>query len=491
MNIVTVKQMQSIDKFTIENQPIASIDLMEQAAVAIFNKYIEDFSSDLKALIVVGQGNNGGDGLALARLLQQNNYPVEVYMVNNQKLSPDCQINYDKALQTGVKFTDSIEDCDIIVDCLFGTGLSRDIEGKYYEVISQINKTKAIKLSIDIPSGINGDNGKVMAIAVKADKTYTLAAYKTGLLINDSRSYCGEISLLDIGIKQSTIETIGEDITLISKDLMKSFLPERKTVSNKGSYGKVIAVGGCHQMSGAMILSSKSALKAGCGMMCVATVESIHPIIASNVLEATFKILPDKDGLIDCDKLDVSAYSTILFGCGINTKDQSALLSDLLDTNKPIVIDADGLKSFKKVIDKYINHPSIVITPHLKEFADLTDQPIKEIVNNPIQSALDFSKKYPNITLVLKSDVTVIARNSKLYVNTFGNNGLAKGGSGDVLAGVITGLLAQSASPLTSATLAVYLHAVTADILAESQTTYSILPSEVCNNLHLGFKTII
>ena len=371
MRLVTNEQMRAIDKDTIINLPIKSIDLMENAAIALYNYLKDVISKDKKIMIICGGGNNGGDGLALARLLNENNYNVNAYMSGNlNHLSEDCQINYnrlDKAL-----LSDNLDSYDIYIDAIFGTGLNKDINGNYYEVIDQVNNIDAYKIAVDIPSGINGNSGKSYNIAFKADLTLTLASMKTGLCFNDARLLCGKIVVLDIGIKEETIRKLSDHYELIDKKLAKELLPERKIRSNKGTYGKVLCVGGSKRMSGAICLASSTALRCGCGMMCMAIPESIRNSCAGNVLESTYELLSESDGYISehaVSEINIQPYSTYLFGCGIGRiNDYKALLEKLLDTGKPIVIDADGLISFKDCPPEFASQSG---GAHLKEFADL------------------------------------------------------------------------------------------------------------------------
>lgn len=497
MRLVTGSQMHAIDKLATSKYKIPSIKLMENAGKAVFKELNKLFEKDKHFIVVCGSGNNGGDGFVIARLLKLAGYRVEICFVGNvMHLTNDAETNYDSCIDMEIPFVKAPRACDVLVDAIFGTGLSRDVEGRYAEVISKMNSNKAICVGIDIPSGIDADKGHVLGCAVRCDYTFTLQAAKPGLYLVPGRIYAGKVITLDIGIPKALIKEKGSDIYHIEKHDMTKLLPDRSIQSNKGTYGKVLCVGGSQNMSGAICMAAYSALKSGCGMITCAVPQSIRQTVATNILESMYLPLNEVDGHIAASSVEmlkgkIANYSTIMIGCGITrAKDIQVILRYLLDTKKPLLIDADGLYALKPLLKNYKDRNDLIITPHLKEFSYLVGRDVKEIIDDPMKHALAFCKKYPKLVLVLKSETTLIVKDQKVYINTYGNNGLAKGGSGDVLAGMITGLYAQNDNALDAAVLGVSLHAYSADLLLKDETEYSIIPSEVFKQIDKTIKEL-
>lgn len=483
MRIVTCKQMNTIDKNASEVYQIPSIILMEHAAYGVYEKLMQAYAKDRSFFIVCGSGNNGGDGFALARLLYVNHYSVRIHMLGNiDHLTKDAKINYDICKAMDIEFNDTFNEEDIIVDCIFGTGLTRIIEGVYKEYIEKINNSKNIVISMDIPSGIHCDSGEVMGVAVKAHITYTMECGKMGLYVYPGRIYANRVEVISLHIPTTLQEEVHTNSYLIEEKDMKQLLPKRSVHSNKGNYGKVLCVGGSLGMSGAISLASKAALKCGCGLMTCAIPKCIHEIVAKNVLESMSVVLEDKDGHICAASKDtlskkMNDFTCILIGCGIGrSEDIKEIVECLYDSEVPLIIDADGLFALKGTLR---NRKNTILTPHLKEFATLMDVDVKDVVEHTMYYVDEFCKKYKDITLVLKSETTIIAQDIKRYINTYGNNGLAKGGSGDVLAGMITGFYAQTKDTVRASTLGVFLHAFAADTYLDDFCEYSLLPSDV------------
>ena len=486
--------MAHVDKRVIEEYGISSIQLMEQAGRQLFYTMSEMVSKDDHILIVCGSGNNGGDGYVLARLLDANGYKVELLALETKQLHKDCQINLELCTNLNLHFVTEIGTPTVIVDAIFGTGLSRYIEGKYKTIIEEMNTSDAKVISIDIPSGIDSKSGKVLGVAVEADVSLSLQTGKIGMYLYPGRIYSGKIRVLDIGIPNKLMEEVDSNIYLTDKEMMKSFLPKRSVHSNKGSYGKVLCVGGSTNMSGAISLAAIAALRSGCGLLSCAIPESIREVVATNVLESMYLPLPEKDGQISKKatmvlKDEIENYNCILIGCGIGrSKDIVEVLRGLLDSEVPLLIDADALFALKEILPQYKNRKHLIITPHIKEFSRLIDVDVHKIVEDPITYGLQFTKMYPNITLVLKSETSFVIQGKSVYINTYGNNGLAKGGSGDVLAGIIIGLYAQKQNELEAAVLGMFLHAYSADLLLKKQTFYSILPSDIFKEIDVIIK---
>ncbi|OCN06285.1 hypothetical protein A4S06_00790 [Erysipelotrichaceae bacterium MTC7] len=488
MKLLTGKQMHDVDVKTIESV-IPSLELMENAGFALFEAIMQRLEEKEKIIIVCGGGNNGGDGYVLARHLYAADKEVFVYPLETQKLTVETQLNREACVIAGVPFIDNFEGATLLIDCIFGTGLDREVTGMYKDMIEQMNETGIDIVSVDIPSGVDSATGHVLGVAIEAKATYTLQAGKVGLYIYPGRICAGDVHVLDIGIPQVYIDEVESHIFLIEKKNMAALLPERLMHSNKADYGKVLCVGGSVQMSGAITMASLSALRSGAGMMTCAVPQSIRDVIATNVFESMIISLPDDAGLISQGAIEVlrgqlDRYSVILAGCGIGRNDAVVkMVRMLLDSDQPLVLDADALWAFAQVQADYTNRDHLILTPHPKEFADIMGISVKEVIDDFLYWGNQFMEKYPKATLVLKSETTLIFHGQNVYVNTYGNNGLAKGGSGDVLAGCITGLYAQNKQAEQAAILGVFLHAYAGDRVKRRKSVFSLLPTDVLKEI--------
>ncbi len=486
MKLVNAAQMKQIDQQATTLYHIPSSLLMEHAGMAVYEDMIKRFKKDNHFCFVCSHGNNGGDGFVVARLLHLAGYAVSIYFVGDKtKLSEDAKMNYRIVEALGIHFVEELIECDVIVDCMFGTGLTRDVEGLYHTVIEAINQSDAYVISMDIPSGIHSDNGQVMGIGVVAKLTYTMQTGKVGLYVYPGRMYAGEVVVLNIFIPFSLVQNCPSQHYLIEKDKIAKWLPKRSRHSNKGSYGKVLCVGGSEAMSGAISMAALSALKAGCGLMTCAIPKCIQNVVATNVLESMYLLLPQEDGFIheSASKQlaeNVSKYTTALIGCGIGRSPAIvSLLEVLLQSEIHLLIDADGIHAFKQIKERYRMRENVILTPHLKEFADFMDTSVEQMQKNSLYYVDEFTKMFPHYTLVLKSETTIIAYQEQRFYNTYGNNGLAVGGSGDVLAGIICGLYAQNQNALQASALGVFIHAYSADLLLCNKSVYNIVPSDI------------
>lgn len=485
MKLVTRKQMNEVDALASSRFLIPSIVLMEHAAHEVYLKLEEKWSESTTFIIVCGSGNNGGDGFALARLLHLKGYKCALQFVGKEeRLTKDAKTNYEACKALLIPFVETCEYdfYDVVIDCIFGTGLCRNIDGEYKEIIEKINASKAYVISIDIPSGVDSDSAAILGVAIKADETYTMQSGKVGLYVCPGRNYAGKVNVLDIFIPSILVEESNSSTFLVEKEEMRKWLPKRSVQSNKGSYGRVLCIGGSEGMSGAIIMAAKSALASGCGLLTCAIPKSMQSYLASHLLESMSLLLEEEEGHISKRALSfleekISSFTCILIGCGIGrSKDIKEIVSMLLKQDVPLVMDADGLYALK---DQLQNRKNTILTPHLKEFALLMHVEVKEVVEHTLHYVDLFTARYPDITLVLKSETTIIAQGDIRYINTYGNNGLATGGSGDVLAGIIIGLYAQNKDALKAAVLGVFLHAYSADMLLEKKSVYSIIPTDV------------
>lgn len=499
MKLMTPMQMRKIDELAVARYKIPSLLLMEQASYQVF-KEIEVLDESLKEVIIVcGPGNNGGDGLSLARQLTVwSKRKVTVLMLaQEEKLSADGRTYYEIAKNMNIALVhisdeelemarEYLKRADIIVDAIFGTGLSRNVEGLFAEIITTINEMEAVKICVDIPSGIDGLTGKVQGVAVKADCTITFAALKRGLVLYPAIDYVGQLKVVPIGIPD---ELIGETETKqfsLEKEEMKEILPKRFTRSNKGSYGRIIIIGGQRGMSGAVTLASQAAISSGSGLVTAAVPEVIHDIMEVKLTEVMTIPLKSEEGHIAKEAISeiealIPNYNKIAIGPGIGRSEAAKkAVEAVLKSDKPCVIDADGLYYLKDMLEiiKVRKAPTI-LTPHPGEMARLTGSTIEEILEHPLEVASEFAQKN-KVILVLKTERTVIAdKDGDIYISRNGNNGMAKGGSGDVLTGIILGLWAQNIAPIDAAKLGVYIQSRAGDLLRQKKNEYSMLPSDI------------
>ncbi|MEG0014391.1 MAG: NAD(P)H-hydrate dehydratase [Cellulosilyticaceae bacterium] len=507
MKLTTKAQINAIDQEAIQDYKIPSILLMEHAAYSVFRYIDKQYETRQSITILCGPGNNGGDGLALARqLVIGAKHKVKVILLAiPQKLSLDGQTYYEMCKQMNVnikegyaflKIQRALEGADIIVDALFGTGLTRPITGQYYNVIEWINSQDKTVISIDMPSGISADTGQVLGIAIKASVTISFALPKLGLYLYPGIDYVGRIMIKDIGVPKTILENCPSRIFAMDEIYAKAYLPRRYTRSNKGTYGKVLIIGGQSGMSGAVTLAGESCMRSGAGTVTIAVPKSISDILEINLTESMTITLPDDEGQLSVEAVPIlrkliEKYDVLAVGPGIGrSKAIEEILKVVLESNKPCVIDADGLYALKNHLEFLKTRTSpVVLTPHPGELAYLMDKSISDILENPLRISEEFIKQYP-VTLVLKLERTIIKDAEKTFINTTGNNGLAKGGSGDVLTGIITALMGQNVPPNEAARLGVYIHGKAADKMIEEKSRYSLLPHDINNGIGKIFREI-
>ncbi len=485
--LVTSSEMQHYDAHTSQTIGLPSLVLMERAALAVANQLqTEDFNLSRVALIC-GYGNNGGDGIAVARLLKLHHIDVTVYLVglpNSASAQTLQQIKIAQHYQIPVmtSLPDSLSSYTTVVDAIFGIGLNRNVSGEFLRAIELINQSHADVLAIDIPSGVCADTGKILGAAVKAKQTVTFAYSKLGLSFYPGLELAGKVTIADIGIyadKPASHYTFEQD------DLDK-LLPVRANDSHKGSYGKVLTIAGSQNMSGAAYLSAKAAYRAGAGLVRIYTPICNSTILLSQLPEALLS--PFTPNHVNFTELEtwINWASVIVIGPGMGVSDDShQILSYVLNhATVPIIIDADGLNVLSQDLSllKQAKSP-IILTPHLGEMASLTKRAIDEIKHNLIATAKTFSQKH-NVICVLKDAKTVVAQPHKpTYINQSGNNGMATAGSGDVLTGIIAGLIAGHLPAAQAAPVSVYLHGLAGNKAAEKLNKYSLLASDIIEGL--------
>ncbi len=497
--LVNSKEMKQCDRNTIGFYEMPSMVLMERAALAVYSEIKKRFSKEQgKILILCGLGNNGGDGFAVARLLHLAGYCTEIFIPQKGgRMSPEALHQYQIVQKYNVpEITDVPDDSySVIVDALFGIGLSRSIEEPLYSLISRINKLRAFRVAVDIASGISADTADVMGTAFRADLTVTFGFTKVGQLLYPGAAYTGELVTADIGIDENAFLDAKPSGRSVTQEDICRLLPKRSAYSNKGTYGKALLVAGSPDMAGAAYFAAKAAYYSGCGLVRILTAKENRQILLTKLPEAIITTYEADETEVLALEECIQWADAVLIGPGLS---QSAtarkLLADTLRYRpKKALLDADALNLLAK--DTALLQglsDEMAITPHLGEMSRLTGKTIPQIQKNLCAAALEFAGKY-HISCVLKDSRTVIGMpDKKFFVNATGNHGMATGGSGDVLAGFITGFLAQGLPFETALPLAVWLHGAAGDLAAEKKGAYSMTASDLLEMLpeaiHLSGK---
>ncbi|MGE8553029.1 MAG: NAD(P)H-hydrate dehydratase [Chryseobacterium jejuense] len=490
MKIFTAGQIRSWDQFTISHEPIASIQLMERASFTAANWISEHCKTHRKAAVLCGSGNNGGDGLAIARMLYQKGFDVDVFVNDlKSKFSEDAAVNLKRLQEiSGISVRNfnqtehySFDDKTIIIDALFGTGLSRPLADEYKELIEWINKKDNPKIAIDIPSGLSADgllDGDSMVL--NANYTLSFQCWKRSFLHPETGKYMGKVIVLDIGLSENYNETTETDYFAIDDPFAGSLFNPRNDFAHKGNYGKAVIVGGSYGKIGAAVLATKSVLKTGAGLTFTLAPQCGYEVLQATCPEAMF--IEGGDRFIKCFDIDKGTIIGIGPGLGTHEETQKGLLTFLKDYQSPLVLDADALNIISEDQKNLQLIPKrSIITPHPKEFERLfgkTENSFKRL-----ELAREKAKEL-SIYIVLKDHHTqVVTTEGNVYYNLTGNAGLAKGGSGDILTGILTSLLAQGYSGKDTCILGVWLHGKAADFASEKHSKESMLPTDVIDEL--------
>lgn len=507
-------EMKQYDTNTQEVFGIPSLVLIERAALAAVEELERDgLTRGSRILLACGAGNNGADGLVMARLLHLKGHAVQILTVGSRTgATPENQkeleiaANYGVEIMTAEKFLDQLQPhdhekegindaClrsryDVVVDAVFGVGLSRRIEGVYGQLITCLNELTGKKVAVDIPSGINADNGSVLGVAFRADLTVTFSYEKIGMRLFPGQSYCGHIVCRSVGIDdRSFLAHTGRGrvpamAACTPEDL--ALIPARRPHTNKGSYGKVLVIAGSVNMAGAALFSARAAYLSGCGLVRILTPEENRTVIQSTLPEAVLTTYHSKKPELDAAIAAMQWADVIVCGPGIGTTDAARRMVHAVLKNAavPVIMDADALNIISEEPDILRRpHTDLVITPHLGEMARLQGVTVSYIQDHLVESAEEFARTY-NLICVLKDARTITAvPYERTYVNLSGNNGMATGGSGDVLTGVIAGLIAQGAKPEQAAPLGVYIHGLAGDEASKRYGRYSLMAQMILEKL--------
>ncbi|MCC8061148.1 MAG: NAD(P)H-hydrate dehydratase [Clostridiales bacterium] len=511
---VTGAQMKQIDRDTIERIGIPSLVLMERAALAVADEVTRRVKAPAPVLAVCGGGNNGADGIAAGRILQSRGYEVTLCMVGNldhateenllqQRIARELGMRFMEAgeLRNSIAAGDaSVRGTDgfrIIIDAIFGIGLRREVGGSYRELIAALRAlaadTAAEVIAVDVPSGINADTGQVMGMALPATVTVTFGWEKTGLLLYPGRSFAGIVRTADIGFFSQSLERIGYDCRMLTDDDL-SGIAKRRADGNKGTFGKLLIVAGSAGMSGAAYLSALAAYRCGVGLVRLLTVPENRVVLQTQLPEAIVSVYePERIGQeTDFIEEQCRLADAIVLGPGLGQEPYVETLVEIVLAHAyvPIVLDADALNiiSVSSHLTRYFTE-NIVVTPHIGEMARLTGLTVEEIKADALYTARDFAANN-GVVCILKDAATVIAdKNGETYVNTSGCSAMAKGGSGDVLSGVIGALLARENAGgagtdiLQLAACGVYLHGRAGERAAAVSGVHGVLAHEIADHL--------
>jgi len=503
MKILPVEKIREADAYTILHEPIADIDLMERAAMACFYWLIKNVSHDRQVLVFCGTGNNGGDGLAIARMMAQKGYRTRVYITGPAgKLSPGARINLERLQQVSHVTCSFIKEkselpaidpaSDILIDALFGSGLSKEIKGFPAAVIGHINSSKAVTIAIDVPSGLYCDlsvKSLRNPAIVRADHTLTFAPPKLCFFFPENNPYAGQWHLLDIGILEEFIEQASTKNFYTDREEVRRILKPRNKFAHKGHFGHALLFCGSKGKMGAAVLAARGCIRSGAGLTSLHVPQSGNTILQTAVPGAMLVLDPEADILTSVP--DLSSYSAIGAGPGIGQDMQTQKMIKLLIQNAagPLVMDADALNILgeNKTWIGFVPKGSI-FTPHPREFERIAGKSSDDFDRNHRQR--EFSVKY-GVYVVLKGAFTAISTpEGRCWFNSTGNPGMATGGSGDVLTGMITGLLAQGYTPFESCLLGAYLHGLAGDLAAESLGYEALMADDIIDNTGKAFRSL-
>lgn len=512
MRVVTAHTMQEIDRRAIDEYGIPGLQLMESAGLGCAEAIIAQYGLKGRAVVVAGKGNNGGDGYVIARLLIQKGWEIKVYvMAGRDQISGDAATNLERLPRDIIHFCpqegqlpalqmEPVFQADVIVDALLGTGLRSDISGVYLEAIELINSSGRPIVAVDIPSGIHGTTGRVLGDAVRADCTVTFAFAKLGHVLYPGAEYTGKLIIADIGIPPQLMET-ASGYDFLNDETIHPMLHRRDRQAHKGHFGHCLIIAGSVGKTGAAAMSANSAVRAGSGLVTLAVAESLHQVIEIKTTEVMTVALPDSNS----GYLTSSAFPTIekllagkdavAIGPGLDRRPgTTSLVQNIVESvSLPLVIDADGLNALAEDIGVLRRKKSatVVLTPHPGEMARLLGTSIPDVEAIRISVAQEFARNY-GIYLVLKGARTIIASPAgTAAINGSGNPGMATGGMGDVLTGILTSLLGQGYSGWDACRLGVFLHGYAADMVAEEKGEIGITASDVQEMLPYAYNKMI
>lgn len=502
MKIFTAAQIHELDKYTIENEPIESIDLMERAAKALTRAIMDEYNSLMPVIVFAGPGNNGGDALAVARMLAENNYTVTVYLFNvNGKLSNDCAVNKVRLMdnrrvknfiEVRQEFEPPVlEEGMLIIDGIFGSGLNKPLAGGFASLVKYINSSAATVVSIDVPSGLMTEDNtyNVRANIIHADLTLTLQHVKLAFLFKENQPYIGRLKVLDIRLSKEGIQKLDANYTMLEENDVRQLIQPRSAFAHKGEMGHALLIAGSYGMGGAAVLAAKACLRAGCGKLTVHSPKKNNMVLQISVPEAIIQL--DREETTFSEPIDTEEYHVVGIGPGLGTSEQTAIamISQIRRSQCPIVADADALnmlgthRSWMQQLPK-----GMILTPHPKELdrmegncADSYERLVK---------ASNLAERIQGYVILKGHYSALCMPDGHVIFNSTGNAGMATAGSGDVLTGIITGLLARGYKQAEACLLGMYLHGLAGDIAAKELGEESLIASDLIQYLPKAFKRL-
>lgn len=515
MDLVYAGEMQRMDSLTIESYGIPGRVLMENAGRGATDVLIESHPDIYrkKVGVIAGRGNNGGDGFVIARCLAQKGIrPVVYLLAEKEKVQGDAAANLDLLApikvpvveladrESFIEHKSSMGEIHLWIDAIFGTGLNADVKGFFKEIIEFINSMNKEVFAVDIPSGLNSDTGRPCGVCIRADTTATFAFAKPGHILFPGAGFTGRLEVVDIGIPDFIADKVQPAQHLLTKDYVRSIFRPRSPETHKGDSGHLLIVAGSPGKTGAAAMTAISAMRVGAGLVTLGIPESLNPVLETMVTEVmTFPLAETGEGMLHESSFDqiiklLSGKRCLAIGPGIGTDDKTKeLVSRLVCASKvPVVIDADALNCLADdvAVLKKVKVP-LVLTPHPGEMARLAGTTVREVQKDRISSAREFAVTF-GVNLVLKGASTIIAhQDGKIFINPTGNSGMASGGMGDVLTGIISGLVSQGYPPETAAGVGVFIHGATADGLAEETGPIGFLATDVMGAIPAGIAGII
>ncbi len=503
MLVLTGKQFRELDAYTIEHEPIASVDLMERAARALTERVAKRWSAPREIYIFAGPGGNGGDGLAMARMLSQLGYEVSAWLFNTKgHLNPDCEINKQRLADLPqVRFTEVSQGFDfphipqeaVVIDALFGTGLNSPLSGGFAQLVQKINALSSSIVSIDVPSGLmcedNGQNDP--SAVVQATLTLSIQVPKLAFLLPDMGEKAGEWELVDIGLSAECLKRMPTPYSIMSQEQLRLLLRTRPVFAHKGTMGRALLVGGSRGMAGAMVLASKACLRGGVGKVSVLTSEASHSVLQIAVPEAVLSLASNLNDDMPTTPPDLSPFNAVGIGPGLGTTEAAASLlrACLSRSKRPMVIDADALNLIASHSELLHLIPrDSILTPHPKE--------LERIVGTcgsayeRLALAMGLAARL-HVHVVLKGHFTAVCdpMGTVRFCPT-GNSGMATAGSGDVLTGIITSLLAQGYPPADAAQLGTWLHGMAGDCAARHLEAECMVAGDIVSHLPEAFRNL-
>lgn len=523
MKVVTAAEMRQIDQDTIDGIGIPGIVLMETAGSAIVRAIEQHYPTRKRIGIFAGKGNNGGDGIVIARQLAHIGYDVYLFLVSPpESFTDEAAVNLQIAKNLKLRITEILTDatleteksvsfnhithCELLVDAIFGTGLHGEVREPIATIINTINNLSIPTLSVDLPSGLDADTGNPLGTCVRADRTVTIGLPKRGLFLHPGAEFAGKLEVIDIGFPEQVVTAQNIKVHWTTAAAASEWVPSRPAASHKGTYGRVLVIAGATGMTGAAALASKAALRVGAGLVTLATPKHLNSILEGLLPEVMTLPLPETDA----GSLAVSAVSTLLelaektksvlaIGPGLSQNPETVtLVHQLVRENQAqglglrMVIDADGLNALAQATELIpLLSKDTVLTPHPGEMARLTNTSVPTLELDRISTAQQFANEH-GVTLVFKGAPTVTGTpDGNVWINSTGNPGMATGGMGDVLTGVIVGLMAQGVSSEQAGALGVYVHGLAGDIAVEKSGMHGLIASDVLETVPEALSLLI